>query len=54
MRVINSIRFLITFIWLGVLTFGICIIMGTDAVFEILQKNGVILTNDQNKRDGKK
>lgn len=54
MRLINAVRFLITFIIIAILSFIWCLLYGVDETLSLLQRNGVILTNDKNLRDGKK
>lgn len=51
MRLINSLRFLITFMIIAVMTFFVCIINGTQAALIMLKRNGVVLTNDKKERD---
>lgn len=54
MRIINSIRFLLTFIFVGIFTGITCLLYGTEEALEVLQKQGIILTNDKNERNRKK
>lgn len=52
MRLINSIRFLITFIFVAIYVFIICLLMGTEAALYNLKKMGILLTNDKKERNG--
>ena len=50
MRIWNSIRFLITFTIIGIISFFVCILYGTDAALKNIKNNGIILTNEENER----
>jgi hypothetical protein len=54
MILINAVRFLLTFIVIAILSFIWCLLFGVDNTLILLQKNGVILTNDKNLRNEKK
>jgi hypothetical protein len=51
MRIFNSLRFLLTFIIVGLITFFVCLLYGTEAALISLKRNGVILTNDKKERN---
>ena len=50
MNLINSIRFLITFIIIGFISFFVCLFYGTEKALLTLKNNGIILTNDKEER----
>lgn len=54
MRLINAIRFLLTFIFVAFASCIICLIYGTEKALIGLQNMGILLTNDKDERSGKK